>query len=392
MNLIDIKRSLTMSSKTLGELPLHFLAFSAYMVPDYQPELEKRIDDLEKHNTYYGYVAFLGFILAIGQPSKNIEEKFYEEINNLSGRTFFSPSKVPRFEIDSVALLGVAIGIASSGTDEKDIDWLINLLIKAKQALSGDVLEENIIQAALVVLSKAELSSISDPLVHVAISNALKLNPCIDSIDQQAAWKSASSVMDEENYVVLAIKRTVFDYFSSVLTSLPINGANVEELVKLLKNISRSMSHWTYEINTRVKKSPIRKWDIDHEYHVQNLLWTILKPIFSDLVDEESLPKIGHMTPRYDLGIPSLRTIIEVKFMRSAGQRACRKITEEIAADSAIYLSPKTDYQKIIAFIWDDCAQTEEYQVLEGGIKELKGVEDVIILPRPNRMKKETIT
>jgi hypothetical protein len=146
------------------------------------------------------------------------------------------------------------------------------------------------------------------------------------------------------------------------------------------------MSHWTYEVKPRTKGSEIRKWDIDNEYHVQNLLWTILKPIFPDLVDEEYLPKIGHMTPRSDLGIPSLQTIIEVKFMKNYGQTACRKITEEIAADRSVYLTTNSKYERIIVFIWDNCRQTEEYRVLRDGLKSLEGIEDVVILPRPNRM------
>ena len=146
------------------------------------------------------------------------------------------------------------------------------------------------------------------------------------------------------------------------------------------------MSHWTYEASTRVKGVMPQQWEVDHEYHVQNLLWTLLRPVFSDLVDEQSLPKVGHNTPRYDLGIPSLSTIIEVKFMRRAGPGACRKITEEIAADRSLYLGPATGYSMLIAFIWDDCSQTEEYQTLTGGLEGMEGIEKVVILPRPSRM------
>ena len=42
------------------------------------------------------------------------------------------------------------------------------------------------------------------------------------------------------------------------------------------------------------------------------------------------------------------------------GQAACKKASKEIAADCLSYLNSKTGYDKIIAFIWDDCAQAEE--------------------------------
>ena len=146
------------------------------------------------------------------------------------------------------------------------------------------------------------------------------------------------------------------------------------------------MSHWTYETSVRVKGVTPQQWEIDHEYHVQNLLWTLLRPVFSDLVDEQALPKVGHKTPRYDLGVPSRGTIIEVKFMRRAGLAECRKITEEIAADRSLYLGAATGYSRLIVFIWDECRQTEEYQTLKNGLEGMEGIEKVVILPRPSRM------
>jgi REase_DpnII-MboI len=91
-----------------------------------------------------------------------------------------------------------------------------------------------------------------------------------------------------------------------------------------------------------------------------NLLWAVLAPAFPDLEDEENLPSIGHKKPRADLGIPSLQTIIEVKFLRASGQRPCAQIIEEIAADSSLYLSKPSAYDNIVAFVWDDCASRTE--------------------------------
>lgn len=391
MNLIDIKQTLTISPQSLEELPLHIQAFGAFMVPDYHHVLNEAFGDEESRETqklHYGYIASLGYYIALGNTSDQIKDDFLEEVKQLSGRKFFLPNKAPRFEIDSIALLGVAVGLRYLGVSKEENSWLLKVLSHSKDSLSEDNLQSNIVSVAISALSEDSGKSISDPFVRVAFSYFLKID--LEEHERQSAWKISSRVEGVDDAVFLILKRSVFDCCSSILAAIPINGAGVTELTNLLENISSSMSHWTYEDKSRTGKSEIRKWHIDHEYHVQNLLWAILRPIFSDLVDEESLPKVGHMTPRYDLGIPSLKTIIEVKFMKKRGQAACKKVIEEVAADCSLYIAPNTRYERIIAFIWDDCSQTEEYQVLKGGLRSLPGVEASIILPRPSRMARES--
>ncbi len=77
--------------------------------------------------------------------------------------------------------------------------------------------------------------------------------------------------------------------------------------------------------------------------------------------------------------------------MRKAGAAACRKTTEEIAADRSLYLGPATGYSRLIAFIWDECRQTEEYQTLKEGLEAMEGIKKVVILPRPSRMDRDLI-
>ena len=79
---------------------------------------------------------------------------------------------------------------------------------------------------------------------------------------------------------------------------------------------------------------------------------------------------------------------MEVKFLRKSGQAACAAITEEIAADVSLYLSRTKDYDNIVVFVWDDCAQTEQHHELQSGIETIKGVSGAIILPRPSTMRR----
>ena len=385
MNINDIRKAHTLSLEELNKLPIHILAFNTFMVREYEGALESSAKEvIDNQASHYGYSAYLGYLLAISNDDTSIVNKFREEVSHLSGRTFFSGGRAARFEIDGIALLGVAVGLYTIDATEDEKKWLIELLHESEKALASNKWDMSFIQSAKAILTDLNWSVIIDNMLRVSIPFALNQTP--EATIRQQAWEIASKIEENDSAVRHSVKRAVFDYCAYFIANLPINDVSVTELISLLSNISQSMSHWTYETKTRVKGAPIRQWDIDHEYHVQNLLWTILKPVFPDLVDEESLPKIGHMTPRYDLGIPSLQTIIEVKFMKNSGQSACKKLIEEIAADSSVYLTPKTDYERIIAFVWDNCQQTEEYKVLIDGLKTLSGIEDVIILPRPSRM------
>ena len=110
----------------------------------------------------------------------------------------------------------------------------------------------------------------------------------------------------------------------------------------------------------------------------------MLSPLFKDLEDEENLPSIGQKHPRYDLGIPSLGVIIEVKYVRE--RREFAKIIEQVAADVSLYLNQATTYQKIIAFIYDDSSSPEEHQECRSGLLTIDGISDVIIVSRPGKM------
>jgi hypothetical protein len=123
---------------------------------------------------------------------------------------------------------------------------------------------------------------------------------------------------------------------------------------------------------------------MDNEYHVQNLLWCLLAPIFSDLIDEDATPKVGPLQPRANIGIPSLRAIVEVKFMRS-GDTPQAMITQ-IAEDASLYLVPGSQYDSLIPFIWDNSRRTEHHDEMMRGLRQIAGVVDAIIVSRPGSM------
>ena len=383
MKLSDLNSSLVIETEAYQALPVHVAAFCSYLIPDEHDQLDDHAS-LAGDSQPYQEIAAVGYALAKGSSRDGIVAAFESAIERLSGRTFFVEGRTPRFEVDSIALLGVALGVKAAEIVQADTGWLDNLLQRSLEMLQADNWQRDLVEIARGTINPDHISPIKDLRLRTAFS----ATPSQE--ERQAAWAEMIARAGDSDAVQIAVNRSVFDNCAASLATLPISGAGVAELISILEGLAQSMSHWTYETSQRVKGVLPRQWEVDHEYHVQNLLWTLLRPVFLELVDEQSLPKVGHKTPRYDLGVPSLGTIIEVKFMRKAGTAACRKITEEIAADRSLYLGPTTDYSTLIAFIWDECRQTEEYQMLKAGLEGMEGIEKVVILPRPSRMDRGT--
>jgi len=160
--------------------------------------------------------------------------------------------------------------------------------------------------------------------------------------------------------------------------------AAVEDVVVLLRGVERALQEWTWEDNPRTRNAQPRKWHIDNEYHVQNLLWAILSPVFPDLRREEFRSPIGHVQPRIDLAIPSLRLIIEVKFARTPA--ALRGVVNEIAEDVSLYFVDSSVYDQLLVVVWDDSRHVEDHNTLIVGLDRLQRVCGATVVSRPGKM------
>lgn len=169
-----------------------------------------------------------------------------------------------------------------------------------------------------------------------------------------------------------------------VVRSIRTDVMTIDDVLTLLRNVARSLRDWTWEENPRTKTSQARQWHVDHEYHVQNLLWVVLAPLFPDLESEGYSAKVGFTQPRADLVIPSLRLIIEAKFARAT--HSLKEVQRELAQDAAMYFPQGGQYDRMIAFVWDDAARTEDHATLVQGLEKLERVVGVIVVNRPSKM------
>ena len=160
--------------------------------------------------------------------------------------------------------------------------------------------------------------------------------------------------------------------------------ATVDGVVTLLRSAERALQEWTWEDHARTRNGTARQWHVDNEYHVQNLLWAMLAPVFPDLRREEFRAQVGDLQPRLDLAIPTLRLIIEVKFARNGA--ALREVIREIAQDVSLYFVDTSTYDQIIVFVWDDARRVEDHDTLVSGLEQLPRVGGAVVVSRPGKM------
>ena len=182
-----------------------------------------------------------------------------------------------------------------------------------------------------------------------------------------------------------AIRLAALDWIKRDRPVCDLRTVTVADIGELLRRIPAGLKKWTWEDKPRTRTSPApRRWHVENEYHVQNMLWLLLAPVFRDLLDEDSTPKVGPVQPRADIVIPSLRLIVEAKFMRADDPP--KKMIEQIAQDASLYLVLGSKYDKLIPFIWDDSRRTEHHDEMVRGLRQIAGVVDAVIVPRPGTM------
>lgn len=187
--------------------------------------------------------------------------------------------------------------------------------------------------------------------------------------------------------LLLALMVYCFDFASNDLALVPPNGWLLRDLVMFLERIPVGLKRWTWEEEKgRTRNSEPVKWLIENEYHVQNLLYVLLAPIFDDIADEINLQQVGQRNPRADLYLPGLHTIIEVKY-RKDSKRSFSKLIGEVAEDASLYHAD-TKYKdaRLVCFLWDHTRSTQEHAKFKEGVLSIQGVDACVVVSSPSFM------
>lgn len=346
-------------------------------------------------------VASLGFACAAELLDAGGRPTLKGGLERLAGRQPFVDEQPMAFCSDAVGILGVALGTRALGDSElnkKMAGWLRLFLPKIYQLEGTEVWQRCLFQAAdkilngAVGLSNAILQHVED--VYIALTSKGILVP--DSAQLGARWAEEALRMTlvegafELPYERAAIRLACLKYISRSAPIVVPGRIDRDGLVRLLDRVPAGLRKWTWESASRTGRSPARRWEVDHEYHVQNMLCALLAPIFPDLDDEQFFTKIGQKSPRADFYIPSLKLVVEVKFVRE--RDALQKVIDEISADTGLYMAAGNDCAGIIPFIWDDSGRSHEHDYLRQGLRKLPGIIDVVIVSRPNNWKPDSET
>ena len=125
---------------------------------------------------------------------------------------------------------------------------------------------------------------------------------------------------------------------------------------------------------------------MENEYHVQNLLYVLLAPVFNDIADEVYLQPVGQKTPRVDLYLPSLHTIIEVKYRKDV-KKSFQTLIGEIAEDASLYRADaKYKDARIVSFLWDCTRATQEHTKFKEGVLKIDGLNGRVVVSAPSTM------
>jgi hypothetical protein len=332
--------------QSLPDSPIHSRSFVARIMGETylaQQPSQLQIQSSPEEIAYFGYpdVAHLGFCLNVETlATEDVTNAFIVGIKRLQQR---SSSSLSDFTTDDLALLGVAEGIAKLSSTQNlhvEKDWLLQL-IEAK--------------------TSSEWSSRMRALAGELLDSQGRLK----DLERAAVWLKGLEII-----VDVAVTRL-----------LP----TISDTVNILRRVQHAMKRWVWEKDPRRRNTQPSRWLIDNEYDVQALLWLVLYPIYeSELVDEAYLPNWGNVQPRADLGITSLKLIIEVKIARLPSDFA--KLEGEIGGDLGLYFKETDLFDRMIVFVYDDCdsPQPEKHDSFRNALIKRERIEDVVIVQRPS--------
>lgn len=339
-------------------------------------------------------VAALGFLVAAGQTDEAAEQAFGGGVEWVVGRHVvgFATSQALAHPL---VLLGMTVGTLARG-DASAWQMLKDWYAELRDQISPPRGES----------TPSWQSQLAD-FVHQRLALEMTIVPCANQIDltvlalsrrglaklelagsdADAAAASALDTLLRQDFAdaeEAAWCVTAYDHLAATCEHPRLQAPELHDVALALPRLQAAMRRWTWEDAPKVQGGSTRRWNIDHEYHFQNLLTAVFTPLFADLKDEEWLSSLGPKKPRADLVVPSLKLVIEVKFWRA--NVSASAMVSQIAEDVGLYMKKKSPYLHIVQVIWDDAGRAEQHAYLINGLNELQGVVHPTIVSRPASM------
>jgi hypothetical protein len=395
----DIYRALTEQTKAVDENSVEG-AFIGWM-NDYI--VNSTFADLTSDFavTNYRQVARLSFLMELNSfDHQNWENSLNDGLHRVSGRSITLPDTEPApFLQDAVALLGLALGAKRIGGDTcaKVLQWMRSFLQPSDKTVVGWKRVFYLATLAVVgeVVDIRDLQDLSqcDDIKLAFVAKGINIFGDIDvNLAYQAIYDN--TIIGEQEPELAACRLLALKHLSTKVAIVSMNTPTVQQVVDLLDRIPSGLKRWPWEEKPKTSTSTTQKWDIQNEYHVQSLVYSILAPIFPDIEDEFYFEPVGQLNPRADIGLPSLHLIIEIKFLRSGV--TFNAIIEQVAADASLYFKKNSiftkKYSQMIVLLWDNSFRNQHHHEFKKGISTLSNVVGAVVVSRPGNMILESIT
>ncbi len=264
--------------------------------------------------------------------------------------------------------------------------WISGFL---PQQVSGDHLNlfEKDIAAYVSNGDSAAYSSSSVPLfLHYRKLRRIDDHQMRLSLIGRFMTEFRAQAQGDASTALLSLMAYVFDQVNQDVAVVPPKGWSLDDLLGFLEHIPVGLKRWTWEDAARTRGAEPVKWPVENEYHVQNLLYVLLGPIFNDIADEVNLQPVGQKNPRIDLYLPSLHTIIEVKYRKDA-KKSFPTLIGEIAEDASLYRADaKYKDARIVSFLWDCTRATQEHAKFKEGVLKIEGINGCVVVSAPSTM------
>lgn len=384
--LADLRRGLVAGAALKADASIHHRAFLHWLNGNTVGLAEVSLKASEEMDSAgmrsFRDVAALAFVTAHGAADAAAVESLAAGVAWLGNRSWFQPQRPPTLEVDGVAALGLALGLTAARSVIPT--WFSEMVTRSAVTLPLGDFDRSLFIVAATAIAAPDRQDQSGILPEIRVIFSGSAGIVATEETYREAWtRLLLAVPTDGDEIEAAVMLRALELVA--VHSLPARAGKLEptDVLTVLEGVHRSLRRWTWDLQPKTRNSDAMQWDVQNEYHVQNLLYAILAPLFPDLNDEETLPPVGQKNPRVDLSIPSLRTIVEVKFLRPGV--AIQKMISEIAEDVGLY---KTDprWTTLIPFIWDDSARSEEHAMLIHGLKKFDLVLGAVVVSRPGKM------
>ncbi|MEG4507177.1 hypothetical protein QUA81_25990 [Microcoleus sp. F6_B4] len=371
-------------------------AFAAWLLPylDIGLELQKAaLAAGERTGAQRSYrdVAILGFAAATGVLGTSQWNVLKTGLTWVAGREPFIDGGPMDFCTDTVALLGIALGAQLIGEDSiqnKVVCWMERFISQSFQNRLNDWQKCLLIVTQRVVnliptLPIPNANTVSDIRLALRVKELLPPDPISNSQEQM---ETLSLMKLEAGDAIpparAALRLAAFDSIQRSSPAVNLSNPSIEDVCKILNRVPGALQKSIWEEKLPSGESQALKWYVDDKERVQNLLYFLLASIFPDCMKMDCNSSVDGQIPlRTVLGIPCLRLIIYVNFMRSNNNY--QSIIEQIYVDSDLYFVEGSAYSNIVVFFWDESRQFDLHNRLRKEIKQLRGVVDAVVVSCP---------